>query len=65
MSLNLSSSIQNKNNAIMNNMIKDKRIAELQQTVAPLELGVSEIEMAVSRSKIFFITNLVYIHFLL
>ena len=39
-----------------------KRIAELQQTAGPLELGVSKIGMAVSRSN-FFITNLVNIHF--
>ena len=31
----------------------NKRIAELQQTAGPLKLGVSKIEMAVSRSNIF------------
>ena len=31
----------------------DKRIAGLQQTAGPLKLGVSKIEMAVSRSNIF------------
>ena len=31
----------------------NKRIAELQQTAAPLKLGVSKIEMAVSRSNFF------------
>ena len=35
---------------IINN---NKRIAELQQTAGPLKLGVSKIEMAVSRSNIF------------
>ena len=33
--------------------IQNKRIAELQQTAGPLKLGISKIEMAVSRSTIF------------
>ena len=35
------------------NIKKNKRIAELQQTAGPLKLGVSKIEMAVSRSNLF------------
>ena len=38
---------------INDKVINDKRIAELQQTAGPLKLGVSKIEMAVSRSNFF------------